>query len=94
MAYEDIIYSVENEGIAVITLNRPDAMNALSHRTHAEFAQTIDEANRDDAVRMLVITGASRGFCSGDDAKSIFPGGGATHAPAFMEKREPKFQGR
>ena len=72
MAYEELIYSVENGNIAVITLNRPDAMNALTHLTHTELGQAIDEADKDDKIRVIVITGAGRGFCSGDDVKSIF----------------------
>jgi enoyl-CoA hydratase/carnithine racemase len=78
MAYEELIYSVENGNVAVITLNRPDAMNALTHQTHAELAEAIAQADQDEAVRVIVITGAGRGFCSGDDVKSIFLGGDAS----------------
>ena len=74
MSYEELIYSVENDNVAVITLNRPEAMNALTHQTHAELAEAIDQADKDDKIRVLVITGAGRGFCSGDDVKSIFLG--------------------
>lgn len=77
MAYEDLIYSVENGNVAVITLNRPDVMNALSGRLHEELRLAIDEAEKDDAVRVIVLTGAGRGFCSGDDVKSIFLGDGS-----------------
>ncbi len=77
MAYEDLIYSVENGNVAVITLNRPDVMNALSGRLHEELRLAIDEAEKDDAVRVIVLTGAGRGFCSGDDVKSIFLGEGS-----------------
>jgi len=75
MAYEEIIYTVENGSVALITLNRPDAMNALTHQTHAELAQALDQADKDSNVRAIVITGAGRGFCSGDDVKLIFRGG-------------------
>jgi len=74
MGYKEIIYSVENN-VAVITLNRPEAMNALTHTTHAELHRAIDEANRDKNIRVIIITGAGRGFCSGDDVKVIFRGG-------------------
>ena len=74
MAYDELIYSVESGNIAVITLNRPEAMNALTGKTHGELEQAIDEAEKDDAVRVLVLTGAGRGFCSGDDVKTIFLG--------------------
>ena len=77
MAYEDLIYSVENDNVAVITLNRPDVINALSGHLHEELRLAIDEAEKDDAVRVIVLTGAGRGFCSGDDVKSIFLGTGS-----------------
>ena len=90
MAYEDIIYTIENKNIALITLNRPDAMNALTHKTHAELGQAINEANEDNNVRVIVITGAGRGFCSGDDVKVIFRGGEASDAPKEEAERRYK----
>lgn len=75
MGYEEIIYTVENGNVAIITLNRPEAMNALTHKTHAELAQALDEADKDTNVRVIVLTGAGKGFCSGDDVKLIFRGG-------------------
>lgn len=71
MAYKEIIYSVDAQ-VAVITLNRPERMNALTTTTHTELAQAIDEAAKDENVRVLVLTGAGKGFCSGDDVKDIF----------------------
>ena len=88
MAYEEIIYSVENGNIAVITLNRPEAMNALTHKTHTELGQAIDQANQDDKILVIVITGAGRGFCSGDDVKTIFLGGEASPEEAARRQRE------
>lgn len=74
MEYKEIMYSVEGQ-VAVITLNRPEAMNALTHLIHVELHQAINEANKDDNIRVIVITGAGRGFCSGDDVKVIFRSG-------------------
>jgi len=71
MAYKEIIYSVDAQ-VAVITLNRPERMNALTTTTHTELAQAIDGAAKDENVRVLVLTGAGKGFCSGDDVKDIF----------------------
>lgn len=88
MGYEEIIYTVENNNVAVITLNRPDAMNALTHKTHAELAQAIDEADKDSNIRVIVITGAGRGFCSGDDVKSIFLGEETSAEEAERRYRE------
>ncbi|MFX1265809.1 MAG: enoyl-CoA hydratase/isomerase family protein, partial [Promethearchaeota archaeon] len=74
MGYKEIIYTIENKNIALITLNRPDAMNALTFKTHEELGQAIEEANNDNNIRVIVITGAGNGFCSGDDVKVIFGG--------------------
>lgn len=71
MTFEEIIYEVK-DAVAVITLNRPDRMNALTMLTHRELEQALNAANDDDAVRVIVLTGAGRGFCSGDDVKDIF----------------------
>ena len=71
MAYKEIIYSVDGQ-VAVITLNRPETMNALTVSAHLELAQAIDEAAKDEKVRVLVLTGAGKGFCSGDDVKDVF----------------------
>ena len=73
MAYEDIIYKVDDH-IAVITLNRPKVMNALTFKTHEELAKALKGANEDDNVRVIIITGAGKGFCAGDDVKGIFLG--------------------
>jgi 2-(1,2-epoxy-1,2-dihydrophenyl)acetyl-CoA isomerase len=88
MGYEEIIYAVENRNVAVITLNRPDAMNALTHKTHAELLQAIEEANKDNNIRVIVITGAGRGFCSGDDVKVIFRGGQGYGEEEEQRRRE------
>ncbi len=76
MGYDELLYEVGKDNVAVITLNRPGAMNALTHKTHEEMKRAIDEADSDDSVRVIVITGAGKGFCAGDDVKSIFLGGG------------------
>lgn len=71
MTFKELIYKVEG-ATAVITLNRPDRMNALTILTHQELDQAIAEADKDNKVRVLVITGAGKGFCSGDDVRDIF----------------------
>ncbi len=68
MGYQDIIYTVE-EHIATITLNRPETLNAFSKVMLDEWAQAIETAKRDPQVRVLVLTGAGRGFCSGMDVR-------------------------
>lgn len=72
MSYQDLIYEVRDDHIAIITFNRPQVMNALSGKTHQELKDAIAEANADPEVRVIVLTGAGRGFCSGDDVNAIF----------------------
>ena len=66
MSYDDILYEVE-EGIATVTLNRPQAMNALSPNLEAEMHRAFDEADADRDVRVIILTGAGAAFCSGYD---------------------------
>jgi len=66
METKDLI--LEKEGpVAILTLNRPDKMNALSAEMRESLPQTLQEIQADDSVRALVLTGAGRGFCSGAD---------------------------
>jgi enoyl-CoA hydratase/carnithine racemase len=68
MAYKDIIYTVEDY-IATITLNRPESLNAFSDNMLNEWADAIESAKPDPKVRVVVVTGAGRGFCSGMDVR-------------------------
>ena len=71
MAYETIIYEKE-KGIATLTFNRPHTMNAGNSQMGMEARSAIEEARDDDEVKVLIVTGAGRGFHSGDDVKEIF----------------------
>jgi enoyl-CoA hydratase len=66
MTHRSILYSVAGR-VATITLNRPDRMNAISLDMPGEIAAAVAEANRDDSVHVIVLTGAGDGFCSGYD---------------------------
>ena len=66
MNYEQILYEVD-DGVAVVTLNRPEKLNAMTAQMGAELANAMAEADGDDAVRAVVMTGAGRGFCAGAD---------------------------
>jgi enoyl-CoA hydratase/carnithine racemase len=73
MDFQDIIYEV-NDGIATITLNRPDKMNAFTGRMMHEIISALDLSDADDNVKAVIFTGAGRAFCAGADLSS----GGAT----------------
>jgi enoyl-CoA hydratase/carnithine racemase len=73
MAYQDLIYDVEDK-IATITLNRPDRMNAITPHLQKELHQAFDEADADRNVRVIILTGAGKGFCSGYDQTVVKDG--------------------
>src|SRR5438132_4885892 len=56
-----------NDGVQTLTLNQPEKYNALSHAMLQELGEAVRAAERDDAVRAIVLTGAGRGFSSGAD---------------------------
>ncbi|MEM7364334.1 MAG: enoyl-CoA hydratase-related protein [Pseudomonadota bacterium] len=60
-----------DDGIATIWLNRPHRMNAWTGRMHTEYRYLLDQANKDDAVRAIVVSGRGRGFCVGGDAEAL-----------------------
>jgi enoyl-CoA hydratase/carnithine racemase len=73
MAFEQIITET-SEGILTITLNRPERLNAWTAQMGQELRAAFDDADADDGVRAIIITGAGRGFCAGADLS----GGGDT----------------
>lgn len=66
MGDAELLYAVA-DGIATLTLNRPDKLNAFTQAMLDRWAWALDEAQRDPAVRVLVVTGAGRAFCAGGD---------------------------
>lgn len=68
MDYQNILWE-QQDGVAIVTLNRPDALNALNQPHLAELNHAVARAGYDPGVRSLVITGAGRGFCAGADVK-------------------------
>jgi enoyl-CoA hydratase/carnithine racemase len=88
VAYEQIIYT-KDHGVATITLNRPEMMNALSPTMMAEWVSAIESAKYDDDVRVLVVTGAGKGFCSGADLKAMATAPDA----ALIQKRDTMRRG-
>ncbi len=68
MTYRDLLYDVSDQ-IATITLNRPDRLNAISGGMLASFSEAFREADHDRGVRVIILTGAGKGFCAGLDLK-------------------------
>ena len=66
MDFEEIRYEVA-DGVLTITLDRPEKLNAYTPKMQAELLQALDLADADDDVRVVVVTGAGRGFCAGAD---------------------------
>ena len=85
MAYSDIFYD-KRDAVATVTINRPQAMNAATIQTYREMTDALRDAERDDSIRVVVLTGAGRGFCAGDDVKAIFLN------PEFREAKPEKRQ--
>ena len=73
--YTEILYDVA-DGVATITLNKPEKMNAFSTKMIEEWTDAIDRSRLDDEVRAVIITGAGRGFCSGMDVAAEAGGRG------------------
>jgi len=75
MHFESIQYAVNN-GIAILTLNRPEKLNSFTQAMHLEVRAALDSLQQDRTVRVLVLTGAGRGFCAGQDLsdRAVAPG--------------------
>jgi enoyl-CoA hydratase/carnithine racemase len=67
-----IRYDVDDSAVATITLDRPDARNAATYEMEDELLAAFAEADADPAVRAVVLTGAGRAFCAGDDVKAAW----------------------
>ena len=87
MIYETILFSA-GEGIARLTLNRPDRLNSFNDAMHAEVRDALTRVRGDASVRVLLLTGAGRGFCAGQDLgdRSVAPGAEAVDLGASIER--------
>ena len=66
MAYENIIVEIKETGVALITLNRPKAMNALCDALTSEMAEALDAIEADDAIGCIVLTGSEKAFAASE----------------------------
>lgn len=86
-SFENILFHV-SDGIARLTLNRPDKLNSFTVAMHLEVREALEMVKSDASVRVLVLTGAGRGFCAGQDLadRTIAPGSAAVDLGESVEK--------
>lgn len=76
----DVVLREIEQGIALLTLNRPDRLNAWTPEMEIRYFDLLEECGKDSAVRVIVVTGAGRGFCAGADMQTLQGlGGGAEY---------------
>lgn len=87
MTYDTIQFRIDN-GIAVLTLNRPDRLNSFTQAMHREVRAALDQVQADKTVRVLLLTGAGRGFCAGQDLndRAVEPGAPGVDLGESVEK--------
>ena len=76
---DPVVLSAAAGGIATITLNRPDRLNAWTGRMHAAYRAAVAAAEDDPSVRVMIVTGAGRGFCAGADIAALEKEAAAGH---------------
>jgi enoyl-CoA hydratase/carnithine racemase len=88
MAYKCLLYD-QRDGIVTMTLNRPERLNALGDTLRQDLYDAIMRASGDPDVRVIVLTGAGRGFCSGGDVKAMNEAKRANRGRPLMEQVAP-----
>jgi len=87
MSYQHILYAVDG-GVARLTLNRPDRLNSFNDAMHAEVRDALSRAKASAGLRVLLLTGAGRGFCAGQDLgdRAVAPGAEPMDLGASIER--------
>lgn len=87
MTYENILFDITG-GVATLTLNRPDKLNSFTQAMHLEVRAALEQVQSDKSVRVLVLTGAGRGFCAGQDLsdRAVEPGAKGVDLGDSVEK--------
>jgi enoyl-CoA hydratase/carnithine racemase len=81
-SYETVLSAVDEHGVRTLSLNRPGSLNAMNRRLIDDVARAFDDANADPATMAIILTGAGRAFCAGDDRQEH------THPADEAEARE------
>ena len=87
MAWETITFEA-SDGVGTLTLNRPERLNSFTDAMHAELRDALARVKADDAVRVLLVTGAGRAFCAGQDLadRAVAPGAAPVDLGASIER--------
>ncbi len=88
MIYECLLYEAK-DGIATLTLNRPERLNALGGTLRQDLFDAVTRAGADPEVRVMVVTGAGKGFCSGGDVKAMGEAKAGQRERPLIEKIAP-----
>ncbi|EEL76527.1 Enoyl-CoA hydratase [Bacillus cereus AH676] len=88
---EQVLFSVSENGVATITLNRPKALNSLSYDMLQPIGQKLKEWEHDERIALIVLKGAgTKGFCAGGDIKTLYEARSnevaLQHAERFLKK--------
>src|SRR5438067_6663255 len=88
MSYQTILFDI-TKGCAKLTLNRPERLNSFTIEMHGEVAEALARVEQDPDIRALLITGAGRGFCAGQDLadRAVAPGEGGVDLGESLENR-------
>jgi enoyl-CoA hydratase/carnithine racemase len=87
---DELVLKDVDGGVAVLTLNRPDRLNAWTHALENRYFDRLDECAADDNVRVIVVTGAGRGFCAGADMEDLQTIGSNGVDGAALPERRPQ----
>ena len=87
MGFESILFEIK-DGVAQLTLNRPDKLNSFTQAMHLEVREALEQLRADNSVRVLVLTGSGRGFCAGQDLsdRAVDPGAKGVDLGDSVEK--------
>ena len=88
MTYKCLLYEVK-DGVATLTLNRPERLNALGDTLRDDLQDAVTRASEDPEVRVMIVTGAGKGFCSGGDVKAMAERKESGSGRPIMEKVAP-----
>src|SRR5437899_2728658 len=88
MTYNCLLYEVK-DGVATLTLNRPDRLNALGDTLREDLFDAVSRGSADPEVRVMIVTGAGKGFCAGGDVKAMNEAKESGRERSLMDKIAP-----